>query len=132
MVDEPPASPHLRETIRWNVPPEPGALRLVRHAVRDSLTDWGWTHERVHTAMWVTSELVGNALRHTDAGAVLTLTPIPDGVRLTVTDTSPDPPVRRTPGPDGGHGLRVLDTLAPGWSVEHHPHGKSIHVDIRT
>ncbi|MFF8606150.1 ATP-binding protein [Streptomyces sp. NPDC015346] len=71
------------------------AVPEVRHALRKMLRKWGGPGAS-DVAELLTSELVTNALIHTDHGAVVTATVVPDSLRVEVRDfvsglTAPHP-----------------------------------------
>ncbi|MFC9926221.1 ATP-binding protein [Streptomyces sp. NPDC127190] len=72
--------------------------------------------QAVQDAQLVVSELVTNAAQHAPGPCALGLDLLPGGgaLRITVTDTSPEPPRRRPPDPGrvGGHGLHLVFRLA--------------------
>ncbi|ROQ76795.1 anti-sigma regulatory factor (Ser/Thr protein kinase) [Streptomyces sp. CEV 2-1] len=85
----------------------------------------------VADALLVTSELVTNAVRHggglTGFAAELT----DEGLRLSVADASPDPPIDHEAqtsavGRIGGYGWALVRRLAKQVSVTVHPGGKRI------
>lgn len=110
-------------------------LRAVpesRRAVRELLTHWG-TPEQSAVAELLTSELVTNALVHTDDGAVLTATVGPRGLRVEVRDfVSREPRPRRPCTDDGTHGrgLVLVEALADEWGVSTHGTGKSVWFEL--
>ncbi|MFF7244584.1 ATP-binding protein [Embleya sp. NPDC008237] len=128
-----PTSPHNPSAPRmWTLSNAPGILGQVRAAVRDTLDAWGWPPERTDDVVQVVSELVGNALRHTCGEAELTLAPAPDGIEIGVTDRARDLLVLQRPAnADGGYGLRLLDMLSTGWTVEQYATGKHVRAHIR-
>jgi anti-sigma regulatory factor (Ser/Thr protein kinase) len=77
-----------------------------------------------HTLVLLVSEIVSNAVLHSQAPAdtpiVLTTSFTEDTIRVTVTDTGNGfTPVRRKPGTtDGGYGLYLLDRAARRWGVD--------------
>jgi anti-sigma regulatory factor (Ser/Thr protein kinase) len=97
--------------------PVPHAARAARHALRGRLGE-----ELEHTVALLTSEIVGNAVRHarmagSDDQIVFHARLSPDHARVEVADRGPgfDPDVRHhTPG----FGLRLVDKLASAWGVE--------------
>ncbi|MEU9353177.1 ATP-binding protein [Streptomyces griseoloalbus] len=106
-------------------------LRAVpesRRALRELLRHWG-TPERSEVAELLTSELVTNALVHTDHEAVLTATVGPRGLRVEVRDFVAREPRPRMPCADDGthgRGLVLVESLADEWGVSRHGVGKSV------
>ncbi|MFI2762181.1 ATP-binding protein [Streptomyces echinatus] len=84
----------------------------------------------VQDAQLVVSELVTNAAKHAPGPCALGLELLSDAtaLRITVTDTSPEPPRRRPPDPRriGGHGLHLVTMLCRGWEVTWLSHGKRV------
>ncbi|MFE6281639.1 ATP-binding protein [Streptomyces sp. NPDC057877] len=95
------------------------AVSEARRALRELLRDRG-RPERAEVAELLTSELVTNALVHTDGDAVLTATVGRRGLRVEVRDSVARPP-RLGPGEscDGTHGrgLVLVQALADAWGV---------------
>src|SRR3954471_7756670 len=98
--------------------PIPDAVRAARHALRER----GLNPDLDHTVSLLTSELVGNAVRH--AGPLNPTERIvfharlsDDHVRVEVADNGPgfDPEIRHE---TSGFGLRLGDKLASRWGVE--------------
>lgn len=110
--------------------PIPDAVRAARHALRER----GLNPDLDHTVSLLTSELVGNAVRH--AGP---LTPSErivfhaklsdDHVRVEVADHGPgfDPEVRHE---TSGFGLRLVDKLATRWGVERSARGCRVWFEV--
>lgn len=71
----------------------------------------------------LTSELVTNAVRHAPPPLDLVLQHGEPGIRVEVTDSSPDIPYNPRPDLDheGGRGLWLIEILADRWG--HHAHG---------
>ncbi len=110
------------------------AVRESRRAVRELLTHWG-TPERSEVAELLTSELVTNALVHTDHEAVLTATVGPRRLRVEVRDfVSREPRPRPPRSGDGTHGrgLVLVESLADKWGVRRHEVGKSVWFELGT
>ncbi|MGA4980779.1 ATP-binding protein [Streptomyces cellulosae] len=85
--------------------------------------------ERSAVAELLTSELVTNALVHTDRDAVLTADVGPWGLRVEVRDfTAREPRPRPRTGNDttNGRGLLLVESLADDWGVRRHGVGKSV------
>ncbi|WP_317441508.1 ATP-binding protein [Streptomyces collinus] len=84
----------------------------------------------VQDAQLVVSELVTNAVKHAPGPCALGLELSADGdeLRITVTDTSVEPPRPRPPDPGrvGGHGLNLVNLLSDGLEVTPLPHGKRV------
>ncbi|MER5992980.1 MULTISPECIES: ATP-binding protein [Streptomyces] len=105
-------------------------LRAVpesRRALRELLGPWG-RPEQCAIAELLTSELVTNALVHTDREAVLTATVGPGGLRVEVRDFAAREPRPRVPAADGtnGRGLVLVESLADEWGVRAHGVGKAV------
>ncbi|MEU0331882.1 ATP-binding protein [Streptomyces sp. NPDC006193] len=109
-----------------------GAVPEARRELRALLRHWG-KPGRSEIAELLTSELVTNALVHTDDGAVLTAVVEPAGLRVEVRDF-----VSRRPevcGPDTdddthGRGLVLVQSLADAWGVQPHGVGKSVWFEL--
>ncbi|MFB7619115.1 SpoIIE family protein phosphatase [Kitasatospora sp. NPDC056181] len=111
----------------------------VRAELRDALRRWG-VAELVDTAELLASELVTNAIRHTDRDAMFTARlyrePVADGgrarLRVEVEDESDLWPTRRTPGEQAssGRGLMLVEALADGWGVEPRGSGKRMWFEL--
>lgn len=114
----------------------PAHLRAMRALVAERLAAVPGAEDTLgDTVSLLASELVANAVRlfgpwvpvvvqiDTRDGDFVLLR-VHDPARTTMpcrASTSPDDPDAET-----GRGLRILDALAPGWTVEPTPHGKAI------
>ncbi|MCT4352250.1 ATP-binding protein [Streptomyces sp. Je 1-79] len=108
------------------------AVPEVRHALRRMLRTWGGPGAS-DVAELLTSELVTNALIHTDHGAVITATVVPDGLRVEVRDFVAGLPEPRAPIADdgtSGRGLVLVQALADSWGVEKHGVGKVVWFEL--
>ncbi|MER8044727.1 ATP-binding protein [Streptomyces sp. NPDC094032] len=110
------------------------AVPEVRHALRAMLGTWG-APGAGDVAELLTSELVTNALIHTDDGAVVTATVVPDQLRVEVRDFVPGLHRTRARVPhadDGTHGrgLVLVQALADSWGVENHGMGKVVWFEL--
>ncbi|MFF4172840.1 ATP-binding protein [Streptomyces sp. NPDC001744] len=108
------------------------AVPEVRHALRELLGKWGGPGAS-DVAELLTSELVTNALVHTDHGAVVTATVVPEQLRVEVRDFVPG--LRTPPAPpadDGtnGRGLVLVRSLADSWGVEDQGTGKVVWFEL--
>lgn len=108
------------------------AVPEARRALRELLRPWGGP-ERSAIAELLTSELVTNALVHTDDDAVLTATVEPDRLRVEVRDFVARRPSPRVPVADdhtNGRGLMLVQSLADAWGVHAHGVGKAVWFEL--
>ncbi|MEV6021892.1 ATP-binding protein [Streptomyces sp. NPDC052036] len=108
------------------------AVPEARRALRELLTHWG-KPGRSEIAELLTSELVTNALVHTDRDAVLTATVSSDGLHVEVRDFVRRRPHLRMPTTDDGthgRGLVLVQSLADAWGVRAHGVGKAVWFDL--
>ncbi|MDH6116102.1 serine phosphatase RsbU (regulator of sigma subunit)/anti-sigma regulatory factor (Ser/Thr protein kinase) [Kitasatospora sp. GAS204A] len=108
----------------------------LRGELRDALRRWG-VPELIDTAELLASELVTNAIRHTDRDAMFTARLYrEDGreprLRIEVEDESDLWPKRRTPGEQAssGRGLMLVEALADAWGVEPRGSGKRMWFEL--
>ena len=111
------------------------AVPEARQALRELLRHWGrpGTAEVAEVAELLTSELVTNALVHTDDDAILTATVSSHGLRVEVRDFVACRPQPRVPSADGdtnGRGLVLVQSLADAWGVCSHGVGKSVWFEL--
>ncbi|MFF3848951.1 ATP-binding protein [Streptomyces sp. NPDC002328] len=110
------------------------AVPETRRALRELLRHWG-KPGRSDIAELLTSELVTNALVHTDHDAVLTATVGPAGLRVEVRDfvaRRPQPRTLAAAAGDGTHGrgLILVQSLADAWGVRAHGVGKVVWFEL--
>ncbi|MGZ0205698.1 ATP-binding protein [Streptomyces sp. RM1] len=108
------------------------AVPEARRELRELLRDWGKPGQS-EIAELLTSELVTNALVHTDDDAVLTAVVAPGGLRVEVRDFVPRRPQVRTRQPDDdthGRGMVLVESLADAWGVRPHGVGKSVWFEL--
>ncbi|GAA2425776.1 ATP-binding protein [Streptomyces glaucus] len=109
-----------------------GAVPEARRALRELLRHWG-RPERSQVAELLTSELVTNALVHTDDDAVLTATVGPRALRVEVRDfvaRRPRPCVPDAGDSTHGRGLLLVESLADAWGVRAHGVGKAVWFEL--
>ncbi|MFF4338790.1 SpoIIE family protein phosphatase [Kitasatospora sp. NPDC001540] len=109
----------------------------LRGELRDALRRWG-VPELIDTAELLSSELVTNAIRHTDRDAMFTARLYQEQgrarLRVEVEDESDLWPTRRTPGEQAssGRGLMLVEALADTWGVEPRGSGKRMWFELST
>jgi serine phosphatase RsbU (regulator of sigma subunit)/anti-sigma regulatory factor (Ser/Thr protein kinase) len=87
------------------------------------------------TVTLLASEMVTNAMVHTEGPATLELRRDGDTVRLRVSDADTRPPqLREGPEPDlesdGGRGMVLVEALSSSWGVEPSGSGKTVWADV--
>ncbi|MGW4565533.1 ATP-binding protein [Streptomyces sp. NPDC004561] len=108
------------------------AVPEARRELRALLRHWG-KPGRSEIAELLTSELVTNALVHTDEDAVLTAVVEPGGLRVEVRDFVARRPEVQAPDSDEdthGRGLVLVESLADAWGVLAHGVGKSVWFEL--
>ncbi|WP_254394735.1 ATP-binding protein [Streptomyces sp. AC512_CC834] len=108
------------------------AVPEARRALRELLRHWGEPGQS-EVAELLTSELVTNALVHTDDGAVLTATVGPSALRVEVRDYVGRRPAPRAPAAEertNGRGLVLVESLADDWGVRPCEVGKSVWFEL--
>lgn len=92
---------------------------------------WGYGAMGDDMALLV-SELVTNAVLHTDADGTLELTEMADGVHVEVHDCSTVAPTlgRGGPGDESGRGIRLVQQLARAWGVIGRCDGKAVWFEL--
>ncbi|MFE2281639.1 SpoIIE family protein phosphatase [Streptomyces sp. NPDC059454] len=111
------ASRPLRES--WTVWRVPQAVGHARRFTRRTLRSWGVTAD-LDGALLVVSELVTNALVHTDGQVRLDITLVNDRLRLAVADASPRTPVKPTSigwEATGGRGILLVEAVSATWGT---------------
>ncbi len=110
------------------------AVAEVRGLLREHLCGWGVPY-LIDTTELLASELVTNALVHTDRGAVLTaiLTSGPaHRLRVEVFDFAAQGPKARAANDhsSNGRGLLIVQALADAWGVRTQPVGKTVWFEL--
>ncbi|MFF6910961.1 SpoIIE family protein phosphatase [Streptomyces sp. NPDC012466] len=120
----------LRES--WTVWRVPQAVGHARRFARRALRSWGVTVDQ-DAALLVVSELVTNALVHTDGQVRMDLTLVNDRLRIAVADASPRSPVRPTSigwEATGGRGILLVEALTATWGTLPVSGGKQVWAEL--
>lgn len=82
----------------------------------------------IEAALLLTSELVGNAVRHGRPDVAMSVDCSKQRLHVEVEDGSPDLPQPRTPSPtaETGRGLLLVQAYADRWGVRALQHGKVV------
>ncbi|MER5428178.1 SpoIIE family protein phosphatase [Streptomyces sp. NPDC002588] len=117
----------------WTVWRVPEAARQARRFTRRSLRSWGVPQDAMDTALLVVSELVTNALVHTDGPVRLDLTLIAERLRVAVTDASPRTPVKPAHlgwESTGGRGILLVEAMSDAWGTLPVSGGKQVWCEV--
>ena len=113
--------------LRIEVPLDLAAVDGVRTQVVDLAAGWGFVE--LEDLEVVTSELVTNAIVHAGSPSVVEVRRLGvDCLEVAVTDTDPEPPVKRIPYEQHtrGLGLHIVDALCADWGVRPVGEGKTV------
>jgi anti-sigma regulatory factor (Ser/Thr protein kinase) len=116
----------------WTVWRVPEAVRHARRFTRRTMRSWG-VAEEADTVLLVVSELVTNALVHTDGQVRLDLTLSNHRLRVAVTDSSPRTPVKPTSigwEATGGRGILLVEAMSAEWGTLPVSGGKQVWADV--
>ncbi|MFK0293857.1 ATP-binding protein [Streptomyces sp. NPDC090442] len=111
------------------------AVSEVRRELRELLGRWAPPDGRApadpEVAVLLTSELITNALLHTEGGAVVTAR-VTDRLRVEVHDFATRIPEPRAPSVTGasGRGLTLVQALADDWGVRSEGVGKCVWFEL--
>ncbi|MFG2288303.1 SpoIIE family protein phosphatase [Streptomyces sp. NPDC048595] len=117
---------------RWAVWRLPDAVMHARRFTGRTLRSWGVTQE-LDVALLVVSELVTNAIAHTQGEVQLDLTLAADRLRIAVNDTSPRAPVKPVSvdwESTGGRGLLLVSAMSLSWGSVPLSGGKQVWSEI--
>ena len=127
-------TPVCRELRHHLCQPDLRGVAQARRLLRDRLARWGMA-ALSDTAELLVSELVTNALVHTERGALLTarLSQGPDcRLRVEVYDFGAHRPRARAADDraTGGRGLLIVGALADSWGIATQPVGKTVWFEL--
>jgi anti-sigma regulatory factor (Ser/Thr protein kinase) len=110
---------------------EPASARAARAFVSTTLGEWGCA-ELDDTVKLLTSELVGNVVRHAHTEMMVSVRLEDSTLAIEVIDDSPDMLVQRSPHLDEptGRGLLMINSMADRWGVRRRRSGKSVWFEL--
>ncbi|WP_175436402.1 SpoIIE family protein phosphatase [Streptomyces hawaiiensis] len=120
----------LRES--WTVWRVPQAVGHARRFARRTLRSWGVTVD-YDAALLVVSELVTNALVHTDGKVRMDLTLVNNRLRIAIADASPRSPVSPASigwEATGGRGILLVEALTATWGTLPVSGGKQVWAEL--
>jgi anti-sigma regulatory factor (Ser/Thr protein kinase) len=108
----------------WILPSDLTAARLARE--RLGVACAGMSTMKVDVARLLVTELVANAVLHGSGVVILVVARDGEGVRVSVDDESPDPPVvvESRSLMEHGSGMRLVAALADSWGVDQRGDGQ--------
>ncbi|CAL9628404.1 SpoIIE family protein phosphatase [Streptomyces sp. enrichment culture] len=116
----------------WTVWRVPEAVRHARRFTRRTLRAWG-VAEEADAVLLIVSELVTNALVHTEGPVRLDLTLVNSRLRVAVADSSPRTPVKPTSigwEATGGRGLLLVEAMSATWGTLPVSGGKQVWCEV--
>lgn len=118
----------------FSVGAEEGCVPEARHKISALIRDWSvpLSDEQVAEVELLSSEVITNALRYSEAACAVAVRWTGTRVRVEVTDASPVRPKPRHGSPDaeGGRGLLLVDALAADWGTTDDPAGKVVWFEV--
>lgn len=103
---------------QWSLPPEVRSARVARRLVYQAMD--GVDDQVGRRAALITSELVGNGVRHARGGLVLTVQRLARGWVVLVADGNSAPPLVRAVGSlaEDGRGIMIVERVSDsfGWA----------------
>jgi CheY-like chemotaxis protein len=115
-----------------DLPKHLASVRRARWFTRDRLDQWN-CGVSVADALVVVSELVANAVTHTDSACQLRLSRGANAVRVEVLDDGRGTPEQQPPSAsrESGRGLHLIDALTAAWGIEMVPEaGKVVWAEL--
>ncbi|MFD0267440.1 SpoIIE family protein phosphatase [Streptomyces sp. NPDC127106] len=119
--------------IHWTVWRLPKAVMHARRFATRTLRSWGVVGEELDAALLVVSELVTNAIAHTQGEVGMDLTLSADRLRIAVNDASPRSPVKPVSvswESTGGRGLLIVEATTMAWGSVPLSGGKQVWAEI--
>ncbi|MFJ3513961.1 SpoIIE family protein phosphatase [Streptomyces sp. NPDC090131] len=116
----------------WTVWRLPNAVLHARRFTARTLRSWG-VAEEIDAALLVVSELVTNAIAHTQGEVGMDLTLSADRLRIAVNDASPRSPVKPvwvSWESTGGRGLLIVEATTAAWGSVPLSGGKQVWAEI--
>jgi anti-sigma regulatory factor (Ser/Thr protein kinase) len=113
--------------------PQSLAPSAARRFLDETLQRWGHGEDVAEDARLLLSELVSNAVVHAKSPMSVSIRSQPSGLRVSVADESPIPPIPRlgaVNGSIGGHGLRLIAALSESWGVDANGDGKIVWAEL--
>ncbi|MCX4705622.1 SpoIIE family protein phosphatase [Streptomyces sp. NBC_01352] len=117
----------------WTVWRVPQAVGQARRFTRRTLRSWGVPADAMDAVLLVVSELVTNALVHTDGRVRLDLMRINHRLRVAVADSSARTPVKPTSigwEATGGRGILLVEAMSTTWGTVPVSGGKQVWSEI--
>jgi anti-sigma regulatory factor (Ser/Thr protein kinase) len=117
----------------WTVWRVPQAVGHARRFTRRTLRTWGVAQDDMDTVLLIVSELVTNALVHTDGRVRLDLTLVNHRLRVAVADSSPRTPAKATSigwEATGGRGILLVEAMSASWGTVPVSGGKQVWSEI--
>ena len=112
--------------------PDLAAAGEARRFLRSTLAAWGVDSDLADEAELPLSELVTNAVMHTQAEVLLVVRLDDDAVRIEVHDSSDALPSRRSHDVESGtgRGLELVEALSHRWGVQPTASGKAVWFEL--
>lgn len=119
------------ETAKARLDAQPQSAASARRFVDETLHRWH-CDELFDVVGLLTSELVTNAILHAHSEIELSVSMMPDAIRIDVLDHSAEMPSPRTAAEEdtSGRGLGLVEALATAWGVDERPGGKSVWFEL--
>jgi len=121
----------VAETARAKLEAQPQSAASARRFVDETLHRWQ-CDELFDVVGLLTSELVTNAILHAQSEIELSVSMLPNAIRIDVVDHSADLPNPRVAAEEdtSGRGLGLVEALATAWGVDERPGGKSVWFEL--